>query len=321
MSRNTVLFIFSLLLLFALGEVLMRTCGPKPWFAFKGKEADRPPDLNSLGFRDEEITDETLRKELTRVLFLGDSFTFGSGVKKTSCFAKIIEKRLNSIPLKPFACHIYNAGLNGTNPDSWYESLKKLLPIYKSQLVFAIFFLRDGTSFPTSYKFNLLNIDKIKKKYENKVWYRYSYIGRYIASLLIQKEFSYQFLEEMRDAYLGSNEQKKTWHKQQEYLLKIRDLCRQNKVDFHLVIFPMLFNLEKKYKFYDIEAEIVKFARDSNMPVYSLTPGFIGQKSSALWLSDNDQHPNEKGHMIAANTLYPYVEKVIERKQYRNLEK
>jgi lysophospholipase L1-like esterase len=45
--------------------------------------------------------------------------------------------------------------------------------------------------------------------------------------------------------------------------------------------------------------------------VFSLTPGFVGQVSESLWLSKDDQHPNEKGHQVAADALYPYVKNVV----------
>ena len=51
-----------------------------------------------------------------------------------------------------------------------------------------------------------------------------------------------------------------------------------------MVIFPMLFGLESNYQFYGVEKEVTKFANTNGIPVYSLTPAFLGQRSSALWV-------------------------------------
>ena len=96
-------------------------------------------------------------------------------------------------------------------------------------------------------------------------------------------------------------------------MLEISDACKKNSVPFHLVIFPMLFNL-KNYEFHDVEEEIIRFANNHQIPVYSLTPGFLGKEDHSLWVANNDQHPNEKGHQIAATRLLEYMRLSISNK-------
>jgi hypothetical protein len=110
--------------------------------------------------------------------------------------------------------------------------------------------------------------------------------------------------------YLGTKREKSTWLYQQRFLVKISKYCSKKKISFHLVIFPMLFNL-KDYQFHDVEDETVKFAQSNEISVYSLTPGFIGEEDSELWVANNNQHPNEKGHQIAATTLLPFIREIV----------
>jgi hypothetical protein len=42
-----------------------------------------------------------------------------------------------------------------------------------------------------------------------------------------------------------------------------------------------------------------------------MTDGFIGQDAPSLWVSPTDQHPNEKGHAVAADILFPYVRDIV----------
>jgi hypothetical protein len=76
------------------------------------------PPLNQYGFREEEVDDRIFEDEFTRILFLGDSFTFGQGVKKgEDRFSDIVEHRLNSETQNTAKkYHVYNAGVSGSGP-------------------------------------------------------------------------------------------------------------------------------------------------------------------------------------------------------------
>lgn len=274
------------------------------------------PPKNRLGFRESELNNNYFHEDYIRILFLGDSFTHGHGIKKgEDRFSDIIESRLNQYPKKNgFQFHIYNAGIGGTEPKDWVQYLRKLTPIYNPQYVFAVFFLRDGTNLCTSLKCYKKKIKSIKANYDNAFWYKYTYIGRFIGNKLIERRFADYYLNKMKNSYLGSEVETQVWTEQQQYLLEIMSICKNRGIEFHLVIFPLLFGLESDYQFYDVENEISRFAKESSIPVFSLTNGFIGHKSSTLWVSSSDQHPNEKGHSIAANTLYPYLNKIINHK-------
>ncbi len=71
------------------------------------------PPLNQYGFREEDVDDIIFEDGFTRILFLGDSFTFGQGIEKGEHrFSDIIERRLNSAEQSAFEkYHIYNAGV------------------------------------------------------------------------------------------------------------------------------------------------------------------------------------------------------------------
>jgi hypothetical protein len=120
------------------------------------------------------------------------------------------------------------------------------------------------------------------------------------------REFSSWYLQQFESAYLGDDEETRVWVRMQGELLKIRGYCDGLGIDFHLVVFPILYELDR-YRFHDVEAEIEGFARRNGIPVYSLTPGFLGQDASTLWVTRSDHHPNEQAHRLAAERLYPYV--------------
>ena len=134
-----------------------------------------------------------------------------------------------------------------------------------------------------------------------------------MADQLVEKKFADYYTGRIRACYLGTDDERVPWLRQQEYVLKIRDACREKGYDFHVIIFPLLFGLESSYEYYDIEEEITRFVTSNDIPVFSLTPDFIGHESASLWVSPNDQHPNEKGHRIAAGSLYGYMARFLDR--------
>ena len=98
---------------------------------------------NSLGFRESEINQDILSDTYIRILFLGDSFTFGQGVAKgEDRFSDLVEHRLNATNQNSdYQYFIYNGGICGTAPKDWVIYLQKLVPIYQPKHLFAIFFL------------------------------------------------------------------------------------------------------------------------------------------------------------------------------------
>jgi hypothetical protein len=268
------------------------------------------PARNRFGYREQELTPEILGNDYRRILFLGDSFTYGWGVTRgEDRFSDRIEARLNE-QSDGSRYLIYNAATPASDPSHWVKEVPKLLPGLRPQVVFAIFFLRDGTSLSTSLQHHKKAIRALRQKYTDNLAYRRSYLARTLLDQRVFRDFTRSYLEQFKLAYLGNDEQTRPWVTAQNNLLEIRRHCRDNDLDFHLIIFPLLFGLDD-YAFEDVEAEIARFATENDIPVFSLLEGFRGQRAENLWVSRQDQHPNEEGHRIAAETLLPYVRKVL----------
>ena len=101
------------------------------------------------------------------------------------------------------------------------------------------------------------------------------------------------------------------WREEQQALLEIQELSHQNGIELHLIIFPIIFSLDENSPFVEGEHEISRFANDANIPVYSLTEGLMGQVDHTLWVSANDQYLNEKGHLVASDSLFYYAKQVL----------
>lgn len=271
------------------------------------RSASYTPPLNEAGFRQRPFDAHLFDENSVRILFLGDSFTFGSGVADGNArFPDLIAARLEREAPAGKRYYVYNAGVGGTEPTRWVGYLEKLMPSYRPNIVFGVFFLRDGTKMCTSLSCFNGKIAELKAKLTGGFLYKYSYVARTIEDHAVATAFDAYYETLMRDAYLGSEDEKATWRREQASLLRLASICRENGIPFHMVLFPVLLNLDH-YPFDAVEAEISRFAQEHAIPSFSLTPGFRNKSSSDLWVSPSNQHPNARGHRIAADTLYPYV--------------
>ncbi len=272
------------------------------------------PAINELGFRQSPVGSDASAPDVLRILCLGDSFTFGDGIERgEDRFTDLIEARLNADASQHAAgrkFHVYNAGVSGSRPTNWVQYMSRILPTYRPDAVFAVFFLRDGTELCTSLRCFTTTIEDLKARYARKFGYRFSCLARIFYARLIMRDFSEDYRKKVVNSYLGSNRQRATWVKQQVALRDIRDRCRALGVELQLIVFPLLFDLDR-YPYESVEQEIARFAREADIPCFSLLEGFRGHNARSLWVAPHDQHPNEKGHRIAADTLYPYLRRAI----------
>jgi lysophospholipase L1-like esterase len=281
------------------------------WRAQSEPEDSQPEPIAIGGFRfsEEAIPESARADDVTRLLFLGDSFTIGWRLaERSERFTDLVEAELDT-ELRSKGrggLHVFNASAGGTNPLQWARYLEVLLPIFEPHAVIAIFFLRCGTPLATSLEVNGRYIDPIRERYAAKPLYGISALASFFWDRLAWRDYTDFFKRRMKDSYLGSRRQRQMWLLQRRYLSEMARLSEQAGIPFHLVIFPLLFDLDR-YEFLDVEAEIERFAAGHGIPVHSLTPGFLGRTDHELWIANNDQHPNARGHRIAAETLLPYL--------------
>ena len=86
--------------------------------------------INSLGFRDREFDNQTMGG--TRIVAIGDSFTYGWGVELKQSWTKVLEENLRK---KGYALEIANLGQPGASPKTYAEIAEKAAPLLKPDLL------------------------------------------------------------------------------------------------------------------------------------------------------------------------------------------
>ena len=112
-------------------------------------------------------------------------------------------------------------------------------------------------------------------------------------------------------AELRAQAVRRQWKQAQADVLAIKRRALDVDARFAMVVFPVLFDLTPKYPLKDVCDEIVRFAEADEIPALTLLPAFMGRDAEPLWISPFDQHPNANGHAIAAESMIPFVERLV----------
>jgi lysophospholipase L1-like esterase len=252
---------------------------------------------NSLGFRGPDVP---LEKEpgVVRIVGLGDSFTFGTGVRYEDTFLHVLETILNEADLGA-RFEVLNLGTSGYN--TWYEValLSQLDPAMDFDVVLICFFLNDAGAGGTTRPFNVATAHA-----DLPFWRRHSRLLDQLAARIERRQAAKRLGASYRDSF---REDAAGWVRARKALVRARVLANQRGFRLVLAIFPVLWNLSDDYPFAEIHETVASFAKSWGIPVLDLLPAFDGCDGPELWVHPNNQHPNELAHEIAGRALARFL--------------
>ena len=300
-------------------EVGFRLFTKEPWWA-RIRQEQKPRlghSVPNVGLRSRDDPSPPAKSPGTyRVMFLGDSFTYGAGVRDAKkVFVHSVQRRLNaSLPrgeIERF--ETFNGGIPGSLTNQWMQLYEKVAPAYDPDMVLAVFFLRDGAGREVASVGLIRGIEEgMNQLVKESFLYRHSYLVRFFRDRHELQQLSDRYLGILRRAYLGEPGQTEEWQRAQANLLSLRDRAKREGRRFAMVIFPVLLQLDESYPLRGIIDVLEKFCRANEIPVLSLLPRYMGMDAPSLWVSQFNQHPNERGHEIAADGILEFVEKLLD---------
>lgn len=247
---------------------------------------------NSLGFRGPDTTRD--KPEGTfRIIGIGDSFTFGSGVRNEDTFLSVLQRKLDE------SCEVLNLGIIGYSTIHEVALLERIGVTLDPDLVVICFFLNDTGAGTTHEVFNVdLGPDELP------FLQKHSRLADHIVAYM-DKRTAIQEL--VRKYHEGFEDDWKKWIAAQEALKKARKLAAENGFNLAVMVFPILWNLDSDYPFADIHRKVSAFLQSIGVPVLDLYPAFSGYQGPDLWVHPKNQHPNEQGHALAGEALFRFL--------------
>lgn len=316
--QNLALLCFGLFWGLAVGEGISRILYTRPWYEQLVAEQVQPNDWtaaiqrNALGLRDRDYP-TTKPVHGKRVLMLGDSFTYGSGVADNAAiFPRLLEKQLNAeFAERGVTIEVLNGGIPGSLTDDWVELLEKTKDAFQPDVIVVVFFLRDGTRTSAADSFFVPIRNEITSQNQNSFVYQNVYLYRLFTDARDRSYLSEKYAKALNESYLGNDLQTQEWRTAQFNIRKIKAMGEETNTKVGLVVFPLLAELNDRYPFKAVCDVIAKFGADNEIPTHSLLPAYLGMNAPDLWVSALNQHPNARGHEIAADALLPFIKQLL----------
>ncbi len=243
--------------------------------------------FNSDGFRDDEYP--IPRTGRRRIVFLGDSLTFGWGVEKPDTFESRLEAMLDAV--EPTEIINFGTGNYNTTQEVHLfldEGLK-----YEPDDVVVFYFINDAEPLPQKSRFPWLGSIRI-------VTFYWSRIKALAARWSVASDFREYYSDLYRDDAPG-------WRGAQASFLRLRDVCAERGIGLRVVLLPELHELAD-YTFAREHELVASFLLDSGIPVLDLAPAFRDETDpESLWVARDDAHPNARAHRIIAESSFEFL--------------
>jgi len=250
----------------------------------------------------------------TRLLFVGDSATFGEGVSFLEAYPAIVVEELKS-SLGGDGFGVINAAVPGYNTCQAVASLPRLI----SQLAPAVVLL--GVTMEDTLPWGRIEIGEDGEMRRLDAPFRHKvreYLKR-LSYILYHLSQVYRFarIEEytrclFRQEFIGF----RNW---QEAVRRMASICRDAEVIPIVAIIPGLWKLESGYPWKGVHAII----RDSceSEGIFVADPlrdadmeSLEGRRSKELWVHPTDLHPNAEAHGIIGRAIAAEIRPLLEKR-------
>ena len=254
--------------------------------------------LNADGFRGDEFDVQSDKK---RVLFVGDSYTFGWGVDQQEVLPYQLEQLLAGTPYAIDA-EIYNLGVPGYNTLQEFHLLNQVIDRYSPELVMLGYVMNDAQP---------------QANVHERPSVRYRYVRSWLLAF-IKEQYNYYMHKGEAVLATGLNlpdkdfvasvvENQPKWMATRQALTDMAGLARSRGIPFILVVFPSFnMHLDRRYPFRPIHNEVNAWAAEAGVTSVDLLDYLQGIDREVYRVS-GDGHPNGKAFESAAEVLAPVV--------------
>jgi hypothetical protein len=271
---------------------------------------------NSHGYRDKEYSYKK-PDNIFRVLVLGDSQTFGHGVKKLEdTWHKKLEVLMNR-GLKGKKFEIISLAGEGWNTDKQLYELFKNGFKYNPDLILLTI---SQYTVPRPYEFKCQGEDillfpgsKIITRFRkhSKIYPIFEYRINRVLEILGRKPTYPECINKRFDS--------RGWDMEEIYLDTILMSSQIKNIHFMITIIPLVYKLDEEYPLKSSHAKVKKYCAKKGIECLDLyDEGFKGLDYTTLVYSKTDKHLNEKGTEVVAKNLYKKLQPL---KTYKNLSK
>ncbi|MBM4337802.1 MAG: SGNH/GDSL hydrolase family protein [Deltaproteobacteria bacterium] len=246
-----------------------------------------PVEINSDGLRDKEYPVE--RGDAYRIAFLGDSLTFGWGVKQEETFQYLLEEKLSET--RPTEIINFGTGNYNTAQEVGLFLAKGLK--YRPDEVVLFYFINDAEVTPAKSKLWFLGYSELISFY----WSRINSLkDRYAPS----QDFAGYYSALYAEGQPG-------WKEARAALLELKETCRESGIRLRVVLLPELHDTRNEI-FAGVYGGVAEFLGQNGIEHLNLARLFEARANPMeLWVSYDDAHPNAIAHRAVAESIAEFV--------------
>lgn len=246
-----------------------------------------PVRINADGLRDRDYPVE--RTGVRRIAVLGDSLTFGWGVREEDRFESLLERELS----RRAPTELINFGTGNYNTAQEVELFLAKGLKYKPDEVVVFWFINDAEPTPQVSRWELLGHSRL-------VTFFWSRIKSLASRLDETRSFHGYYAGLYGDAAPG-------WQAAQQAFLKLKRELDARGIALKVVLLPELHDPARN-PFAAQHAKLAAFLAHNGIRALDVTPAFAGVTDPlALWVAPDDAHPNAQAHAIIARAVAPFL--------------
>lgn len=262
-------------------------------------------DVNPLGFRGPAFTVKP--EGAFRLVCLGDSFTFGEGVRNEHTYPEIAARLLTKDGRQADAC---NLGVGGYNTTQSLGVLERFGFDLKPDVVVLGYTLNDAE--PPLFRIEPASGRPVRRNREMSILAeagpqkppRAGIHRLRLAQAFWNARHQRKLTQQTIDYYLSVNAPSGDgWIESERALREMISRCRDRGIPCVVVMFPLLFELSEDYPFRDIHRRVGEVVTGSGGHFIDLLPALTDRNPAELIVHPTDQHPNEKVHEIAGKLV------------------
>ena len=246
-----------------------------------------PVQINSAGLRDREFDTTRTTMGVTRTLMLGDSVTFGWGVKVDDTPSKLLETFLNEQDGRQ-RNEVINTGVGNYNTAMEVAYFFEKGRFFNPDVVVLNYFINDAEPRPQrhrallreySYAYIIFSsaIDKLSRQYFGKADWKMYYESLY------------------KGGAPG-------WNDAQAAIRRLAAYCQENHIKLLVANYPELHQL-RDYPFSEVTEAVAAAAKRNGVNFLDLLPSIDDLDPESLWVSPTDAHPNRTANVRFAQAI------------------
>lgn len=248
-------------------------------------------------YRDNVTFPTVVSAEQHHILFTGDSFTVGHGIKNVDDrFSNLIRKSLEeSHPGRFLVSNLSDGGRDLF----WVSAMLSHLLNSDSHVdtVVYVICLNDIETFSPDYQ-------KFYASFSNNSPRFFLLRDTYLLNFLYFRLMQYR-MSAISDYYasLTSLYQGEPWDRMTQMLEMLHSECRDRNIELKIAIFPFMHDTDGDYDCAPAHKVISEFCKSSKISCLDLASDLLPHIHEGLTVNAFDAHPNERAHELAAKAI------------------